>query len=159
MTIQQHGLAALALVVEPHELQQQGLTYEQFDDVQARNWLDKALLQTGQPHARPTRIEIFAGNGGVLVLAQLELPRVAYVFDSLDTLLDAVTTLGATQRPACLYQYNNTFILVLTGQPWLALQEYSTLWPRVNLALLNEHGRLLLRHDALSRLSPAGVAL
>ena len=149
MTIHKTGNCGIAMHINQDDLIELGLTWEEFDDKAAKQWVKNALTIIGEPEKEPVSIDAFQNNSGILIFAILPSRPTMFAFDSFETLLKA------TEIPqngnSDLYFINERYILCLYGEANLHWNEFAGSH-EFNISFLREHGKLLLEKNALAQL-------
>ena len=153
MKIQQAGRSGIAMLLERKELEDRGVSWEQFSGVHARQWVIDALRMLGAPATAPVAIEAFKHDDGILVLARLSAAVTCVYFDDFETLLTAVHYAKSPPGPCDLYAADGGYILAFTGDAPPVWYEFGRQWDGGTAARLNEYAKPLLRGDAAVRLA------
>jgi len=152
MKIHRAGNTGIALLLARRELEDQGVSWEQFDGTHARQWVSDALYMMGSPYCEPLTIEAFRHDDGILVFARFPLPMTYILFDDFETLLAAVHIVG-DGAVGDLYAFDRRYVLALTGAAAPQWREFGRVWHNCKPAVLAEYGKLLLRDDAVAQLA------
>jgi len=151
MIIHKAGECSIAMLINRQELEIMGISWSDFDDSIARQWIYDALISLGATSTTPLSIDAFENNGGILIFATLmDMPSFLR-FDNFEALLDAIAVINEPEQPNNLYSLRDSYILALHGGSSPQWHEFARPWD-YSVGYLNEHGKLLLRGDAVGQL-------
>ncbi len=162
MRIQCTGPDSVALLLEDDDLELHGMKPSEIDMETARSIVENALPAVGMYNCA-SEIQAFAGRNGVMVFAKCryksKLER--YRLDSFETAVSAAKALPEGLRlRSSLITYRNDYYLTIIGESGDTIRAMWTLADfgardtrgKVFEAYLYEHGRMMIRHNAIDKL-------
>ncbi|MCL2545930.1 MAG: adaptor protein MecA [Oscillospiraceae bacterium] len=152
MTIHKIDKHGIVIFITQQELNVLSISWTQFNNRIAQQWVRDALRNAGIADATPVSIEAFQNNGGILLFAILPSQSLLFRFDCFETLLEAVAAIDQPEQPNDLYALREHYILVLHGEPTPQWYEFARP-QQLSIAYLNEHGKQLLHGDAVGQLA------